>query len=507
MSSINNYDMQTAMSGMQAQNVQAQRNQISMLGNTKDPDTVEKEKMREACEGFEAIFIQQMWQQMRASLPDDGLFTSSKEEKFWQGMYDQELAKSMASSGGIGLADMMMEQMSPKGTAEASKQSQARSTGLEVPPAPLLKTQAPEEVQKAENQAPSLTIPTQQKAPIMNNIYDTPLEEANLLASQNIDNTLSSSNTAEDVQAEPIITRITYQTNRPENKRAAETLIAELLEQQRKQAEQNLQNKQDENEKTQVIEEIASAVKEMATEEFEEMEPILIQQSPSSPIAPLSQEKQNEIQNILSPKEDDILAGITQSYVKTNQEIPTLQNNLIAQRNYSEQVANQAILQPTYAGGPDMLRPQTINATTELGSLNPEKGSFQSPVDGNITSGFGWRLDPINGKRSWHNGVDITAQENSPVKAAQDGIVKFAGHDEEFGNMIIVEHANGLSTLYGHNASLNVQAGDYVSKGTEIARVGSSGRALGQHVHFEIRKADMPINPETVLIQGDAIYS
>ncbi len=116
---------------------------------------VDKEKkLRESCEGFESIFIQKMWEQMRATVPDGGML-KGREEKFWQGMYDQELAKSMASAGGIGLADMMYEQLSQnlqaagKSTAAAAAAAgQPSPFAADISPAPLMKT-APVEVAQA----------------------------------------------------------------------------------------------------------------------------------------------------------------------------------------------------------------------------------------------------------------------------------------------------------------------------------------------------------------------
>ncbi len=112
------------------------------------PDKNKEKKLREASEGFESIFIQQMWKSMRASLPQDGLM-HSKEEKFWQGMYDQELSKSMASAGGIGLADMMMKQLS-KNLQNASEvtaeTTQSIRTPLDIEPVPLIQQKTQEEL-------------------------------------------------------------------------------------------------------------------------------------------------------------------------------------------------------------------------------------------------------------------------------------------------------------------------------------------------------------------------
>ena len=116
------------------------------------PGKDKKEKLRDACEGFEAMFIQKMWEGMRATLPQDGLM-HGRDEKFWQGMYDQELGKSMAKSGGIGLADMMVAQLSrdlqDAGAVAASSRGRRP---LDIQPAPLL-TAAPQETPKAAVQA------------------------------------------------------------------------------------------------------------------------------------------------------------------------------------------------------------------------------------------------------------------------------------------------------------------------------------------------------------------
>jgi Rod binding domain-containing protein len=129
------------------------------------PPVDKEKKLRESCEGFESIFIQKMWEQMRATIPEGG-FLKGREEKFWQSMYDQELAKTMAGAGGIGLADMMYEQLShnlrsaSKHTADATG---GRSPGFtaDLAPAPLLNPAAPPRTQTAAD-FPEAT-PRQQK--------------------------------------------------------------------------------------------------------------------------------------------------------------------------------------------------------------------------------------------------------------------------------------------------------------------------------------------------------
>lgn len=103
-------DPRLAMGAAEQQDLAARSRMAENLAQSGGDDEAKRAKMRQACEGFESIFIQKMWEQMRATLPKEGLM-KSKEEEFWMSMYDQELAKSIAGSGGIGLADMMMVQL------------------------------------------------------------------------------------------------------------------------------------------------------------------------------------------------------------------------------------------------------------------------------------------------------------------------------------------------------------------------------------------------------------
>ena len=123
-----------AMQSARHSNLDTEKSRLNALSNSQDQALKEKE-LRKAAEGFEAIFIQKMWDEMRSSLPKNGMHYS-KEEEYWQSMYSQELGKSMASAGGIGLADMMVEQLTrPAGTPQTGALSRIR---MAVKPAPLL---------------------------------------------------------------------------------------------------------------------------------------------------------------------------------------------------------------------------------------------------------------------------------------------------------------------------------------------------------------------------------
>lgn len=122
------------------------------------------------------------------------------------------------------------------------------------------------------------------------------------------------------------------------------------------------------------------------------------------------------------------------------------------------------------------------------------------PYAGKITSTFGHREDPFDGGGvETHKGLDISGPIGSPVKAMAKGEVEFAGQKGGFGNCIMLKHANGFETLYGHLSKILVKVGQSVSIGEEIGRIGSTGRSTGPHLHYEIHKNGKKINPQSFL--------
>lgn len=116
-----------------------------------------------------------------------------------------------------------------------------------------------------------------------------------------------------------------------------------------------------------------------------------------------------------------------------------------------------------------------------------------------ITSGFGYRRDPINGRGAMHAGIDFKGPIGSPIFAAADGRVTFAGQKSGYGNAIEITHGNGLLTRYAHLSRIGVQVGQQVTAGTTIGGLGSTGRSTGPHLHFEVRINDRAINPRPFL--------
>jgi murein DD-endopeptidase MepM/ murein hydrolase activator NlpD len=130
---------------------------------------------------------------------------------------------------------------------------------------------------------------------------------------------------------------------------------------------------------------------------------------------------------------------------------------------------------------------------------NPPGDGKLLPAPGTVSSVFGPRKDPLSGATRFHHGVDIAAPAGTVVKAAAEGTVTFSGWREGYGNVVDVDHGNGWLSRYGHNAENLVREGERIEAGQAIARVGSTGRATGSHVHFELRKLGKPVNPDWLL--------
>lgn len=116
-----------------------------------------------------------------------------------------------------------------------------------------------------------------------------------------------------------------------------------------------------------------------------------------------------------------------------------------------------------------------------------------------VSSAFGWRTDPVSGKKEFHRGIDLVAKSGTHVSSSADGIVTWSGQYAGYGNMVEVSHGNSYVTRYAHNKEHLVDVGDRVIKGQSIAVLGSSGRSTGPHVHFEVIKNGKHVNPRKII--------
>jgi murein DD-endopeptidase MepM/ murein hydrolase activator NlpD len=154
----------------------------------------------------------------------------------------------------------------------------------------------------------------------------------------------------------------------------------------------------------------------------------------------------------------------------------------------------------------DQLSRQMENRTDYLGILESQLFDAKvkkklmptiPPVDGGWSaSSFGWRIDPFNGMLAMHEGVDFVVDSGTPIFAAAGGVVTYAGsHREQYGYMLEIDHGNDFTTRYAHCSRLLVKEGDVVQRGSKVAESGSTGRATGPHLHFEVRYRGVSQNP------------
>jgi murein DD-endopeptidase MepM/ murein hydrolase activator NlpD len=128
------------------------------------------------------------------------------------------------------------------------------------------------------------------------------------------------------------------------------------------------------------------------------------------------------------------------------------------------------------------------------------------PVPGsNLGSPFGWRIDPFTGRSALHSGLDFQADPGTPILAAAGGVVVIQEYHPAYGNMVEIDHGNGLITRYAHASATYVKKGDLVKRGQKIAAVGSTGRSTGPHLHFEVLADGTPQDPQKFLVTGGSV--
>lgn len=176
-----------------------------------------------------------------------------------------------------------------------------------------------------------------------------------------------------------------------------------------------------------------------------------------------------------------------------NIELEDKHNRLM--RDMHEQIEQLTVASVNQEGGLEFL----------LKYLEDQRGILAStpaisPVDGWITSRFGYRTSPFTGRREFHKGLDIAARKKSPIVATADGTVAFVGLKGMLGKVIVLDHGHGLSTQYGHIDKALKKPGEKITRGEKIALVGNSGRTTGSHVHYEVLLNGLPVNPEKYII-------
>lgn len=491
-------------------------------------DPTKEQKLREACEGFESIFVQKMWEQMRATLPKEG-YLHSKEEEFWQSMFDQELAKKMTSAGGIGLADMIYEQLS----ARLTDASRTTAPGSVREPMPL----------KALSLVPHLVtvradgVKSGGRPAASSSMYEPASPEAPVAAE---------SRAAEGTDAGPT--------------GLAGSAGHDLVRRQLVELERQVAAAPAVGGVNPAAPGIAAAAG-VPVQPAQPTAPATVGQTAavSSPVQRRTARGMGASAHGLPAAASGDAVRKVRSPMRDGVSNPPIVHRTGATKRMTSPASAHTRLMP--ANGPSAADPQAdagapgVMSGNALGAGAPSSpagaavpttdaalsaptgaapvaaslpdartatplpgqmrmsaagssptggpsvaagtpGAMTWPHEGRIASGFGWRNDPLTGERAWHPGVDIAVAEGDAVRAAWDGKVVFAGERADYGTLVVLEHSGGWRSFYGHNGSLDVREGEMVLASTKIAKAGGTGRAAGPHLHFEVRQGELAVNPE-----------
>ncbi|MBE0603279.1 MAG: peptidoglycan DD-metalloendopeptidase family protein [Deltaproteobacteria bacterium] len=158
---------------------------------------------------------------------------------------------------------------------------------------------------------------------------------------------------------------------------------------------------------------------------------------------------------------------------------------------------------PAAIAAPEVPAPHTHDPLEEGGPAVTISGEGALPIreGGRVSSAFGYRRDPFTGADKFHHGIDIAAAEGTEVYPAKGGEVTFSGYRKGYGNIVEVDHGDGIVTKYAHNRANRVATGDRVGADTVIAEVGSTGRSTGPHLHFEVQYGGRKVPPQAIFAE------
>ncbi|MCR8939495.1 peptidoglycan DD-metalloendopeptidase family protein [Brevibacillus laterosporus] len=210
------------------------------------------------------------------------------------------------------------------------------------------------------------------------------------------------------------------------------------------------------------------------------------------------EKRKKDVDNLLASyktmfsKSEDLKEELDRQYnrsVVVKAELKKKENDLVE----IEAEAQEAMRAMIQAESAKLLEKQNLSSVS-----NYKGGKLGVPLDSFVlTSSFGYRADPFTGKSAGHDGLDMAAPKGTTIKAAEDGVVIFASTMRGYGNAVVIQHNNEISTLYGHirEGGIKVRVGQAVKRGEKIAEVGSTGRSTGNHLHFTVYKNNRPVDP------------
>ncbi len=199
--------------------------------------------------------------------------------------------------------------------------------------------------------------------------------------------------------------------------------------------------------------------------------------------------EQQEARDLVKSKQNEANAKLAekQSYVKSLEKDIAKYDQLYEAARREEDSLKRSIASSSSRG--------TVNSGQNRIIYSGGVFCWPAPSYTYISSPFGYRIHPVYGTKKYHSGLDLAAPGGSPILAAANGTVKFSGWNGGYGYCVIIDHGNGIQTLYGHSSKLLVSAGQSVTRGQTIALVGTTGTSTGNHLHFEVLNNGSPTDP------------
>ncbi|MDR2488130.1 MAG: peptidoglycan DD-metalloendopeptidase family protein [Desulfovibrio sp.] len=471
-------------------------------------DTASKqEKLRESCEGFEAIFLQKMWEQMRKTVPKEG-YLHSKDEEMYQSLFDIELCKKMAGAGGIGLADMLYSQLSQQleNTGRTTMPGRYRNP-LSVPPSEAL---SPRHAAALSAQAATAVTAA--------DLY-SPLPDQNHELSENEDAQAKEASARRSAVEEALYDL----RNRLPPGRDGESGAAVAAWAERRALLTG-------GESSAAPAKTVSTLASQNAGQSEEPSAFLSgEQTPRHDISiPGGTGEASSGHGNLVPFEGAHPRTTTSSASGRAREDAGNRPGIgreqagaeaVTREESSSRPVNPALLS-WQGNGPVSIKGKPSGAfgrnkrrsgSDDVGktpSAMPVRGLAPResvwPMEGVVTNRFGWEDDASTGKRRWNSGIDIIAPADSPVRAVLAGRVAYAGQREGHGYTIVLEHSGGFRTYYSHLQDPQLKIGELIQHGANFAKIAAKPASSpdGENsavLHFEMKKGEMALNPENAI--------
>ncbi|MDR3175950.1 MAG: peptidoglycan DD-metalloendopeptidase family protein [Desulfovibrio sp.] len=476
-------------------------------------------KLREACEGFEAVFLQKMWEQMRKTVPKEG-FLHSKDEETYQSLFDVELCKKMASAGGIGLADMLYEQLAQQLENSGRTTTPGRyRKPLDIPASSGLLAAKPEVRASAGGREPTAeelydpvaAEPEKQEEGTKESALEAALGSLRLeIGSPAVrewakDRELATGSAGEAAALDNLLAQAL--PNGPEPPAGAGGLGPSAgtgsLGPSAGTGGSGPSTGAAEPKAAEIPGITASVDTGSAFAPYPVYPPEKTgtdgAKKPGSGAEETAKPEIPDTEKSAGGKPSDLAAASWKSpgpvFAK-----PRPIGKFTRARNSGKNPSSR----PAKSAGP-----KAADAPSPAGDQAPPAQNARAssapvwPVDGPLLNRFGW-TDPPEGGRRWNPGVEIASVPGAPVRAVLPGTVVYAGPREGKGNTVVLEHKDGYRSYYGNLQQTNLRVGERVGHGAEFARVAAGSSASPQEensasLFFELKKGEMAVNPESAV--------